>query len=43
MGMVYKGFNIVVKNQNVKQPVNFVYKGGNLSSKEETISDVKGR
>ena len=41
MGRVHKDFNIVIKNQNLKQTVNFVYLGGNLSSKEGTISDVK--
>ena len=41
MGRAHKDFNIVIKNQNLKQTVNFVYLGGNLSSKEGTISDVK--
>ena len=41
MGRAHKDFNIVIKNQNLKQTVNFVYLGGNLSSKEGTTSDVK--
>ena len=41
MGRAHKDFNIVVKNQNLKQTVNFVYMGGCLNSKEETISDIK--
>ena len=41
MGRAHKDFNIVIKNQNLKQTVNFVYLGGNLSSKEGTISDIK--
>ena len=41
MGRARKDFNIVIKNQNLKQTVNFVYPGGKLSSKEGTISDVK--
>ena len=41
MGRAHKDLNIVIKNQNLKQTVNFVYLGGNLSSKEETTSDIK--
>ena len=41
MGRACKDFNIVIKNQNLKQIVNFVYLGGIFSSKEGTISDVK--
>ena len=41
IGKAHKIFNIVIKNQNLKPTVNFVYLGGNLSSKEETIPDVK--
>ena len=41
MGRVYKNFNIVIKNQNLKQTVYSVYLGGNLSSKEGTVSDVE--
>ena len=37
----YKDFNIVIKNQNLKQTVNFVYLRGNLSSKEGSISEDK--
>ena len=38
MGRVHMDFDIVKMNQNLKQTVNFVYLGGNLSSKEGTIS-----
>ena len=38
-----KDFNVVIKNQNLKQIVSFVYLGGNLSSKEGTTSDVQKR
>ena len=41
MGWAHKDFNIVIKNQNLMQTGNFVYLGGNLSSKERTILDVK--
>ena len=41
MGRAHKDLNIVIKNQNLKQTVNFVYVRGNLSSKEETTSDIK--
>ena len=43
MGRVYKDFNIVIMNQNLKQTVNFVYLGGQLSSKKGTISDGKNQ
>ena len=33
MGQVHKDFTIVVKNENPKQTVNFVFLGGNLSTK----------
>ena len=41
LGRAYKDFNIVIKNQSLKQTVSFVSLGGNLGSKERTISDVK--
>ena len=41
MERVYKHFNIGIMNHNLKQTVNFVYLGGNLSSKKGTISDGK--
>ena len=41
MRRAHKDFNIVMKNPNLKQTVNFVCLGGNLSSKEGTISDIK--
>lgn len=41
MGRGHKDFNIVIKNLNLKQTVSFVCLGGNLDSKERTISDVK--
>ena len=41
MGRAHKDFNIVIKKQNLKQIVNFVYLRGNLSSKKGTISDIK--
>ena len=41
MGRVHKDFNAVIKNQSLKLTVSFVYQGGNLSSKEGSISDVK--
>ena len=40
MGRVQKNFNTVIKNQNLKQTVNFVFLGGILSSKEGTISEA---
>lgn len=39
MGRVHKDFNIIIKNQPLKQTVDFVYLGGNLTSKERTISE----
>ena len=41
VGRAHKDFNIVIKNQNLKQTVSFVYLGGNVSSNEETISDIQ--
>ena len=41
MGRAHKDFNTVINNQNLKQTGNFVYLGGNLSSKRGTISDAK--
>ena len=41
MGRTHKDFNPVIKTQNLKQTSNFVYLGGNLSSKEGIILDVK--
>ena len=43
MGRIHKDFNNLIKNQNPKQIVNFVYLGRKLCSKEETISEVKGK
>ena len=40
MGRACKDFNIVIKNQNLKQTVNFVYQEGSFISEEGTISDV---
>ena len=37
LGKAHEDFNIVIKKQNLKQTVNFVYLGENLSSKEGTI------
>ena len=41
IGREHKDFNIVIKNQNLKQTTKFVSLGRNLSSKEGTISEVK--
>ena len=37
LGRAHKDFNIVIKNQNLKQTGNFVYLEGNLSTKKKTI------
>ena len=39
----HKDFNIIIKNQNLKQTVNFVCLGENLSSKEGAISVITRR
>ena len=41
LGRAHKDFNIVAKNESLKQTVNVVYLGGNLSSKKQTISVIK--
>ncbi|KAK7801417.1 hypothetical protein U0070_027259 [Myodes glareolus] len=41
MGRAHKDFNIVIKNQNLRQTVNFAYLGGSLISKEGTVSDIR--
>lgn len=41
MGSTHKDFNIVIKNQNLKQTVNFVHLRGIFSSSKGTISDIK--
>lgn len=42
MRRVHKDFNIIIKNQSLKQTVDFVYLGRNLISKERTISEEYG-